>query len=80
MPYDEYDFFLSTQGPVDMAAEIKSEVRMTCSVLWDPQFDLFVSWKKDNVDIDFVDGGRFSVDESDQSLIIRDLRFEDQGE
>lgn len=62
-----------------MAAEIRSEVRMSCSVLYDPQFELTVLWKKDNVDVDLgAAGGRISVDE-DNSLVIRDLDFDDSG-
>eukprot|EP00095_Tigriopus_kingsejongensis_P010522 maker-scaffold45_size475391-snap-gene-3.20 protein:Tk10522 transcript:maker-scaffold45_size475391-snap-gene-3.20-mRNA-1 annotation:"neuroglian isoform x1" len=66
------------RGPVDMQAQIRSEVTMECSVVWDPSFDLVIQWKKDNADLDLSPGGRITKGE-DNSLIIQDLEFADAG-
>jgi hypothetical protein len=50
---------------------------MDCSVLWDHSFDLTVAWKKDNIDVR-PDGEKF-VQEQNNSLIIRNLQFDDSG-
>jgi type II secretory pathway component PulC len=50
---------------------------MNCTVLWDRNFGLTVTWKKDNVDI-YPDGKKF-VREADNALTIKNLDFDDGG-
>lgn len=50
---------------------------MDCAVLWDRNFDLTVTWKKDNVDIN-PDGKKFIM-EPDNALMIKNLNFDDSG-
>lgn len=50
---------------------------MNCTVLWDRNFELKVSWKKNNADI-IADGVKF-VKEDDNALTIKNLTFDDAG-
>ena len=63
-----------------MGAEVRSNVTLNCSVLYDPNFDLTVTWKKDNVDLD-LGQPRFalSVEGDNHRLVIMDLKFDDAG-
>ena len=65
-------------GPVDTVAQVKGSVRMNCSVAWDPEFELNVEWKKDNLKL-HVDGKRVTIDQDERFLTIRDLTFDDKG-
>ena len=65
-------------GPVDTEAQVKSNIRMNCEIVWDRKFELTVVWKRDNVNI-IVDGTKIYVDEDDHSLTIQDLTFGDEG-
>jgi len=65
-------------GPSDIKKQVKSTVRINCTVLWDPAFELEVNWKKDNVDIR-PDGTKVTIDPVDKFLTIRDLTFADAG-
>lgn len=53
------------------------DFRMNCTVLWDRNFDLKVTWKKDNLDLN-PDGRKFVVEE-DFALTIKNLDFSDAG-
>ena len=47
-------------GPKDTEAQVKSSVRINCSVAWDPAFELTISWKKNNVDM-YIDNQRITI-------------------
>ena len=65
-------------GPSDVSVQVTGTVRINCTVLWDPAFELEVNWKKDNVDL-HPDGIKVTIDPIDKFLTIRDLTFPDQG-
>ena len=70
--------YLSVDGPSDVKVQVKGTVRINCTVLWDPAFELEVNWKKDNVDL-VTDGIKATIDPLDKFLTIRDLTFADAG-
>ena len=75
------NIFLSSfpvDGPSDVKVQVKGTVRINCTVLWDPAFELEVNWKKDNVDL-VTDGIKATIDPLDKFLTIRDLTFADSG-
>ena len=61
-----------------MTGRIRKTLTIPCKVIWDNTNKLTVQWKKNGVDeIDMT--GRFSKGASDNSLVIKDLEFGDQG-
>jgi len=65
-------------GPSDVSVQVTGTVRINCTVLWDPAFELEVNWKKDNVDL-HPDGIKVTIDPIDKFLTIRDITFGDEG-
>lgn len=64
-------------GPVDTIARVRNNAQMNCTILWDPNYELQVDWKKDNVDLK-IDGTKFIKDEN-HSLLITNLSLNDTG-
>ena len=66
-------------GPKDFEAEVKSTVRMNCSVLYDPKDGApTITWKKDGEDL-HIDNRIITMDVDEHFLTIRNLTFGDQG-
>ena len=61
-------------GPSDVSVQVTGTVRINCTVLWDPAFELEVNWKKDNVDMR-IEGERITVYVNNNFLTIRNLNF-----
>ncbi len=72
------DTITIVNGPTDKKAKVKDSVCFPCEVIWDPNFEMTVLWKKDNVDMR-VDGSRITVDDMTHTLTMRDLTFADSG-
>ena len=61
-----------------MTGRIRQTLTIPCKVIWDNTNELTVQWKKGGVD-EIEMTGRFSKGASDNSLVIEDLEFGDQG-
>lgn len=65
-------------GPRDSEHEVRSNIIMNCTVMYDLSQDLTVTWKKDNQDLQEL-GGRIKV-EDNHSLTINNVTFSDAGD
>ena len=63
--------------PPESTVEIFENIRLPCTVIWDPNYKLTIIWKKDNENI--VTSDKISIDSQDHSLTIKNLDFEDSG-
>ena len=68
-------------GPRDRKEEVFSSIEMKCEVVADMTLELFVAWKKDNIDLGqpgFPTDERIYQDEN-HNLFLKNLTFSDSG-